>query len=234
MSYKCFSHILTGLLPPANEVWGKVIFLHLFVILFTGGVPDTPPGTRYTPKTRYTPPDQVHPQTRYTPPGPGTPPRPGTPPSSRYTPQTRYTPGTRYIPWDQVCPPGPGTPLFGPGTPPGTRYTPLDQVPPQEQTPPTRPGTLPRCRAWSEIRSTRGRYASYWNAILFLNCCWRATGQIGNAQTDFAFPLFGKEGTFLASHNVSTLNDMRNMSRQEGNSSLSGYIKYLNSHRIFG
>ena len=25
------------LLPPANEVWGKVIFLHLFVILFTGG-----------------------------------------------------------------------------------------------------------------------------------------------------------------------------------------------------
>ena len=25
------------MLPPANEVWGKVIFLHLFVILFTGG-----------------------------------------------------------------------------------------------------------------------------------------------------------------------------------------------------
>ena len=24
-------------LPPANEVWGKVIFFHLFVILFTGG-----------------------------------------------------------------------------------------------------------------------------------------------------------------------------------------------------
>ena len=24
-------------LPPANEVWGKVIFLHLFVILFKGG-----------------------------------------------------------------------------------------------------------------------------------------------------------------------------------------------------
>ena len=24
-------------LPPANEVWGKVIFLHQFVILFTGG-----------------------------------------------------------------------------------------------------------------------------------------------------------------------------------------------------
>ena len=25
-------------LPPANEVWGKVIFLHLFLILFTGGM----------------------------------------------------------------------------------------------------------------------------------------------------------------------------------------------------
>ena len=25
------------LLPPANKVWGKVIFLHQFVILFTGG-----------------------------------------------------------------------------------------------------------------------------------------------------------------------------------------------------
>ena len=28
-----------ALVLPANEVWGKVIFLHLFVILFTGGVP---------------------------------------------------------------------------------------------------------------------------------------------------------------------------------------------------
>ena len=26
-----------GFLPPANEVWGKVMFLHLSVILFTGG-----------------------------------------------------------------------------------------------------------------------------------------------------------------------------------------------------
>ena len=29
--------ITSKLLPPANEVWGKVIFLHLSVILFTGG-----------------------------------------------------------------------------------------------------------------------------------------------------------------------------------------------------
>ena len=27
--------MINTLLPPANEVWGKVMFLHLFVILFT-------------------------------------------------------------------------------------------------------------------------------------------------------------------------------------------------------
>ena len=35
-----------GSLPPANEVWGKVIFLHLFVILFTGGACVVAPGGR--------------------------------------------------------------------------------------------------------------------------------------------------------------------------------------------
>ena len=33
--YACYWYAF--LLPPANEVWGKVIFLHLSVILFTGG-----------------------------------------------------------------------------------------------------------------------------------------------------------------------------------------------------
>ena len=37
-------------LPPANEVWGKVIFLHLSVILFTGGgVPGKVPTRAGTP-----------------------------------------------------------------------------------------------------------------------------------------------------------------------------------------
>ena len=68
---------------------------------------------------------------------------PGTPPDQVHPPR------------DQVHPPGPGTPQDQ-VHPPGTRYTPRDQVHP--------PGT-------SEIRSTRGRYASYWNAILFsLHC----------------------------------------------------------------
>ena len=72
--------------------------------------------------------------------------------------------------------------------PPRADTPPSKQTPPQEQTPPgadppeqtpTRadpprsrhpPGSRhpPRCRACWEIRSTRGRYTSYWNAILFL------------------------------------------------------------------
>ena len=61
------------LLPPTNEVWGKVIFLHLSDILFTGGVPGqvpswtgTPPLWAGTPLSRYTA-WQVHPPERYTP-----------------------------------------------------------------------------------------------------------------------------------------------------------------------
>ena len=117
-------------LPPANEVWGKVIFLHLSAILFTPG--------GYLGR---------YPQAG-TPPGPGTPSEPGTPPGTRYTPSPGpgTPPGTRYTPS-----PGPGTPPSqGPGTPPGTRYTPL-------------------ISAWWEIRTTSGRYASYWNAFLFWN-----------------------------------------------------------------
>ena len=116
------------------------MFLQASVILLTGGEYLT----RYIPGTRYTP-------------GPGTPPRPGTPPQTRYTPRDQvHSP-----PPDQVHPPGPGTLPPGPGTPP-TRYTPPDQVPPRDQVHPP-----PRGRTCWEIRSTRGRYASYWNAILF-------------------------------------------------------------------
>ena len=43
---------------------------------------------------------------------------------------------------------------------------PVSRHPLWEQTPPPRADS-PRCRACWEIRSTRGRYASYWNAILF-------------------------------------------------------------------
>ena len=81
-------------LPPANEVWGKVIFLHLFVILFTGG-------SAYTPWSRHpSPRDQ----------GPGTPPGSRHPLQTKYTPQTRYTSLEQTPFQDQVHPPGPGPP----------------------------------------------------------------------------------------------------------------------------
>ena len=93
-------------LPPANEVWGKVIF-------FTPVCHSVHRGgeylTRYPPRPG-TPPDQVHPL------GPGTPPN-----------QVHHPPGTRYIPL------GPSTPPLGPGTPPGTRYTPQTRYTPLDQ-----------------------------------------------------------------------------------------------------
>ena len=109
-------------LPPANEVWGKVICLQACVCPQGGS---TWPGA---------------------PPGADTPPRPGTPPGSRHPPGSRPPPGDQVHPLGQVHPPWEQTP---PPCPPGTRYT-------------------PRRRAYWEIRSTRGRYASYWNAIFWI------------------------------------------------------------------
>ena len=64
-------------LPPANEVWGKVIFSEACVILSIGGSgtppwADTPPGPGIPPPGQTPPRDQVHPWAD-TPPGPGTP-----------------------------------------------------------------------------------------------------------------------------------------------------------------
>ena len=86
----CFFANFAFLLPPANEVWGKVIFSEACVknSVHRGG--STWAGT---------------PPTRYTLLGPGTHPGLGTLP-----PQGPGTlPGTRYTPPDQVHPPGPGT-----------------------------------------------------------------------------------------------------------------------------
>ena len=66
-----------------------------------------------------------------------------------------HTPRTT-SPQDQN-PPGEQTPSRN-QTPPGTR-TPLGSRPPKDQTPPRETD--------SGIRSTSGRYASYWNAFLF-------------------------------------------------------------------
>ena len=79
--YKWNKLYINILLPPANEVWGKVIFLHLSVFLFTGGVPGQvhPPGQVY-------PPDRYLPWTG-TPPGRSPP--AGTPPC-RWSMRWRY------------------------------------------------------------------------------------------------------------------------------------------------
>ena len=88
-----------ALLPPANEVWGKVIFSEACAKNSVHG------GATWA---------GTHPGTRYTfPPGPGTPPLvgPGTPPGTRYIPQDQVHsldqvhPPTRYIPQEQVHPP---------------------------------------------------------------------------------------------------------------------------------
>ena len=84
-----------------NEVVAKVIFLHLFVILFTGGWCAWSGGGVSHKALRQTPPDQAHPpdQTHH-PPRPGThtpppPPRPVTKPphpDQTHHPPTRHTP----------------------------------------------------------------------------------------------------------------------------------------------
>ena len=104
-----FYHHLSApkvLLSPANEVWGKVIFLEACVknSVHRRGrgqyLGRYPPGTRYTPWDQVSHQDQVHPPDQVTPPG------------TRYTPRTRYIPpGTRYTPQTRYPPPPwPGTP----------------------------------------------------------------------------------------------------------------------------
>ena len=104
-------------------------------------------------------------------------PREQTPPWSRH-PQSRHPrsrPPRSSLPPPEQTPPRAHTPRAH--TPHGSRHPqsrhppeqtppPRSRQPPPEQTPPkSRP---PHRRACWEIRSTRGRFASYWNAILFL------------------------------------------------------------------
>ena len=121
---------LNAFLPPASEVWGKVICLQACVC----------PRGEYL--ARYTSPvDQVAPRSRHP------------PPRSRHHPPGTRCPPEQTPPWDQVHPPEhtpqEQTPLPGSRHPPRTRYNPLGSRHP------------PRHTACWEIRSTRGRYASY-------------------------------------------------------------------------
>ena len=93
----------------------KVIFLHVCVILSTGGG-SAPLHAGYTPQEQTSPPEQA--------------PRAPTPPVAD-------------TPLKEQAPPG--------AEPPGGKHPPVSRHPP--------PG----------IRSMSGRYASYWNAFLFLS-----------------------------------------------------------------
>ena len=118
------------------------MFSHACVILFKGGcLPQCMLG--YTPPEQ-TPPKQTPPQSRH-------PPEQTLPRADNTLLQSRHPLGADNTP--RADTPGADTPL---------------QTPPRVDTPsPGADTSPPPHRACWEIRSTRGRYASYWNAILF-------------------------------------------------------------------
>ena len=140
-----------------NDVVAKEIFLHLSVILFTGGVSASVhagiPPRADTPRSR--PPRSRHPPEADTPLGADTPweqtPLDQTPsPESRVdtpradTPQSRHRPGSRHHP--------------------GSRHPPLEQTPPHSR---HLPGSRhPPWKADSGIWSMSGRYASYCSILV--------------------------------------------------------------------
>ena len=98
-----------------NEVVAKVIFIHRFVILFTGGSPvgrtpppRRPPLARRNPPWQGDPPGKENPPGRETPPGQGEPSRQGEPPA-RETPWQGELPLARRTP-RQGDPPAGRTP----------------------------------------------------------------------------------------------------------------------------
>ena len=82
---------------------------------------------------------------------------PPPPPTRQTPPRTRQTPN----PQDQADPHPPDQ-----ADPPPGRETPPDRQTPPGQGAPPGPGRPPPREADSRIRSTSGRYASYWNAFL--------------------------------------------------------------------
>ena len=85
--------------------------------------------------------------------------------------------GWRTPPWMEN-PPLDGEPPMGWRTPPGLGRPPLDgepplgwRTPPRMENPPGTRQTPPLRETDSSIRSTSGRYASYWNAFLLAKKC---------------------------------------------------------------
>ena len=128
-----FLHDFTGFLLPANEVWGKVIFLHPCVILFKRGEGVCPPPIG----------------------------RPGCRTLRVGQILLRLgRPCHMQTPWGWTDPLGLTRSPLGLGRLPQMQTSPRVWQTPQMQTPGVGQ-TLP------PIRSTSGRYASYWDAYLF-------------------------------------------------------------------
>ena len=84
----------------------------------------------------------------------------GTPPPGRHPPLQAGTPPPGRHPPSRQAPP------LQAGTPPPGRHPPSRQAPPLQAGPPSRQAPPPLSRqAPPRIRSTLGRYASYWNAF---------------------------------------------------------------------
>ena len=109
--------LTSGIITGRNEVVAKVMFLQLWVILFTGGVSgrENPPAKENPPQARENPPARDTPQLG-DPPGQGEPPWLGDSPWPGRTPQPGRTPPS----WE--TPPWLGDPCPWPGrTPAGSR-----------------------------------------------------------------------------------------------------------------
>ena len=175
-------------LPPANEVWGKVMFsqvlcFHRYLSVHRGwgSAYWGWEGTVYRGRVGHTPHQKNWRYASYW--------------NAFYHPQTKFEQGNifrsvcqEFCPQGGVCLSAFGIPPPPPpaGTPkqasPQTRH-PQDQAlpppragTPQKEAPLLGAGAPPQRRACWEIRSTSGRYASYWNAILFFyNFVWVTT-----------------------------------------------------------
>ena len=147
---QCYLNILFHLLPPANEVCGKVMFLQVSVILSTwGGMCGR--GGMCATHTPY----HAHPHH-------------ACPPSATHAPLCHTYPLTAmYAPTTHAphaCPPAMHAPCHAPHThatfhacpPPPCDACPLPCIPPHHAWPPPH-----------DMRSMSGRYASYWHVFLF-------------------------------------------------------------------
>ena len=142
---QCYLNILFHLLPPANEVCGKVMFLQVSVILSTWGACVAGEAcVLRTPPTMHTP--TMHAPLCHT-----CPPLPHMPPHCHVCPH-------------HACPPHAPLPFMPPAmhlthTRPSTHAPPATHAPGHACPPP--------CLPPYDMRSMSGRYASYWHVFLF-------------------------------------------------------------------